>query len=298
MELLSACYYQRGRNDASLLLQKIRYRQVQILFTCICAGTGNGAGRAGSYMAEQILHWFRNLDIKDIFRKPEKGLMRLEESLCKAVYRTDGELEYSGMMGEERKVNVVGMFCIENRYVMFRRGAGHVCLVNTAFGRVHIRHMCRLCRCVGDGRDGRDSGYSGGSRDIADGRNSEDSEGSRDIVDGRNNRDGRDSGCSRNSRDGKDSGSGRNSGDGRDDRNREGQEDRMCIEQGVLQPDIVMLFSMDDFCRYVTDKMIEDGLAVREVVTEEQMDRHIKELGKEGERLGGMDMGAVLLRTC
>ena len=144
MELLSACYYQRGRNDASLLLQKIRYRQVQILFTCICAGTGNGAGRAGSYMAEQILHWFRNLDIKDIFRKPEKGLMRLEESLCKAVYRTDGELEYSGMMGEERKVNVVGMFCIENRYVMFRRGAGHVCLVNTAFGRVHIRHMCRL----------------------------------------------------------------------------------------------------------------------------------------------------------
>ena len=43
--------------------------------------------------------------------------------------------------------------------------------------------------------------------------------------------------------------------------------------------------------------MIKDGLAVREVVTEEQMDRHMRELGKEGERLGGVDMGAVLLRT-
>lgn len=219
MELLSACYYQQGRNGISLLLQKFRYRQVQILFTCICAGNGSSADREGSYMAEKILHWFRNLDFKYIMRKPEKGLMRLEESLYKAVYRTDGELEYSGMAGENRKVDVAGIFCIENRYVMFRRGAGHVCLVNTAFGRVHIRHMCRM-------------------------------------------------------------------------------EDRISIEQGVMQPDIVMLFSMDVFCRYVTDKMIEDGLAVGEVVTEEQMSRHIRELGKEGERFGGTNMGAVLLRTC
>ncbi len=227
MELLSACYYQQGGNNVSLLLQKYRYRQVQILFTCICAGTGKSAGRAGGYMSEQMLQWFRKLYFKELFRNPEKSMNRLEEGLWEVIRRTDGELEHSKIMEEKRKVDLAGIFCIENRYVMLWRGAGRVCLVNTAFGRVHIQHISR---------DSRDK-------------------------------------------------------EGRD------REGTMVMEQGILQPDIAVLFSMESFYQYVTEEMIRDGLAVREVVTEEQMYRHIRELGKEGERLGGVDMGAVLLRT-
>lgn len=225
MELLSACYYQQGKNEVSLLLQKYRYRQVQILFTCICAGTGTNAGRAGGYMSEQILQWFRELHFKKVFRNPVKSMDRLEESLYEVIQRTDGELENSHIMGKDKKVDLAGIFCIENRYVMLCRGAGRICLVNTAFGRVHIQHMHIRHMHM------------------------------------------------------------------------EGKEGAMVMEQGILQPDIAVLFSMESFYQYVTEEMIRDGLAVREVVTEEQMDRHMRELGKEGERLGGVDMGAVLLRT-
>lgn len=220
MELLSACYYRHGKNAVSLLVQKYKYRQVPILFACICMGEEKDAGRAGGYMTEQILQWFRRISFKRLYQNQEKGMERLEESLCETIQETDRELESSKIMTEDKKVNLSGIFCIDDRYLILRRGSGRICLINRAFGRVHIQHM-----------------------------------------------------------------------------HRQKERNEIIMEQGILQRDIGVLFTMESFFQYITDEMIRNGLAVSEVSTEEQMDRHLKELGRESERLGRIETGIILLRT-
>lgn len=218
MDFFTACYRQQGENTASLLLQQYQYRHMQIVFACVCTDRGNG-GRAGGYMTERLLAWFRGLNLKNLVRKREKKMDLLLEELTAVVREIDKELEDGGMAGEG-KAGFAGFFCIEDSYIMLCRGGTGICLINTGFGRVCLRRL---------GVNGSGDALSSG--------------------------------------------------------------------QGSLQPDIGLLLATGSFYEYVTEPMIKEGLFVREISTEKQMERHLTELGREGERQGGLNLGAILLRS-
>ena len=69
------------------------------------------------------------------------------------------------------------------------------------------------------------------------------------------------------------------------------------MEQGILQQDVGLLFATESFFDWVTDKILAEGLFVGETPTEEQMERHLKELAGEGERKGSLGVGAIFVRT-
>lgn len=141
MLFLSACYLQQGRNAASLVLQQYRCRHSQVFFGCVCVGAGENGAREGGYMAEQILQWFRGLPIKKLLKNREKAMDRLEEELGGTLRRIDAGLENSGMAAGGAETGFAGILCLEDSYLMLRRGAGGICLVNRVFGRVHIRRF-------------------------------------------------------------------------------------------------------------------------------------------------------------
>lgn len=69
------------------------------------------------------------------------------------------------------------------------------------------------------------------------------------------------------------------------------------MERAFLEPDVGLLLATDSFCEKVSETMMGESLAVEEVAAQEQMDRHLRELCREGERKGGTGMGAVFVRT-
>lgn len=73
--------------------------------------------------------------------------------------------------------------------------------------------------------------------------------------------------------------------------------DDLFFQRGILQQDIGLLFAVGSFWEHITEQMIKEGLFVQEIVTEEQMRKHLRELGAEAQRRGGKDMAAVFVRT-
>lgn len=251
MRFLSADYWQQTRdgNASALLLQQYLCEGVCVHFSCVCRGM-DGCDRAGGYMTEQLLQWFRGLSLKRLVRRTGQALEEAQEDLRRVIFRVDGELAAAGTRGlggtaDESKSAVrglegaageavpagglggagrdgaaalAGIFCVGEDFFYFCRGEQRIYFINTGFGCAHIRRL------------GEDGGV-------------------------------------------------------------------LFIQRGILQPDIGLLFAVGSFCGHVTEQMIREGLSVREVVTEEQMGKHLNELGKEAQRQGGKDMAAVFVRT-
>lgn len=228
MQFLSADYWQQAGdgNVSGLLLQQYVCEGVCVHFSCVCQGQ-DGDGRAGGYMTERLLWWFRGLSLKRLTRKPEKALEEAEAGLRRVILRVDDELAAAGVAGAELagtefigagKAALAGIFCVGTDFFYFCRGEQRIYFINTGFGRVHIRRL----------------GIERGE---------------------------------------------------------------LFFQRGALQPDIGLLFTVGPFWEYVTERMIKEGLSVREVVTEEQMRKHLNELGEEAQRQGGKNMAAVFVRT-
>lgn len=218
MQFLTTYYWQQARNEnaSGLLLQQYVCGGVRVHFSCVCKGR-DGDDRAGGYMMEQLLWWFRGLSLKRIARRPERALAEAEAGLKRVVLRVDGELAAAGP-AETGSAALVGIFCVGEELLLFCRGGQRIYLVNTGFGRAHISRI------------GQESG-------------------------------------------------------------------ELFVERAILQPDIGLLFGVESFWEHVTERMIREGLSVRELVTEEQMKKHLNELGEEAQRRGGRDMAAVFFRT-
>lgn len=221
MEFFTACYRQKEGNASSLLLQQYQYRRSQIVFACICTeeNAGKEGGRAGAYMTERLLAWFRGLNLKKLAKSREKGADALAERLTEAVMEADRELNEGKTAGGVR-VDLAGILCVDDIFIMAYRGTLAVYLINTAFGRVWLSRL---------------------------------------------------------------------------DREREGE--KLNVRMGAMEPDVGLLFATEGFCRYVPEDMIREGLYAREIATETQLEKHLAELGKEGEARGGSGIGAIMLRT-
>ena len=73
--------------------------------------------------------------------------------------------------------------------------------------------------------------------------------------------------------------------------------ERLGMEWGQLQPGTGLLLGTKDFCRELPETVLKEALWVRETERQEQVERHMGELGREAERRGGRNLGAVLVRV-
>lgn len=228
MQFLAAYYWQQtcNGNASGLLQQQYVCRGVRVHFSCVCGGR-SGDGMAGSYMTEQILCWFRGLSLKRLTRKPEKALGEAQEGLSRTIQRVDRELASAGgvrsgtagtSLTGAGKTALAGILCVGEEFFCFCRGEQRIYLINTGFGRAHMKRL------------GTES-------------------------------------------------------------------EELFVQRGILQPDIGLLFAVGSLWKYVTEQMIKEGLSVREVLMEEQVRKHLNELGEEAQRQGGKDMAAVFIRT-
>lgn len=241
MRFLTACYWHQTRdgdgNGSGLLLQQYVCREVCIHFSCVCRGQG-GDDRAGGYMTEQLLSWFRGLSLKKLVKRREKALERAEAGLRRVILQTDDELAAGGVVG---KTAFSGIFCVGEEFFLFSRGEQRSYLINTGLGRAHIKRL----GIKGAGADEPESERYGIKQTK---RHAETAGG-------------------------------------------------FYVQRGVLQPDVGLLFASAPFWEHITEQMLREGLSVREVVTEEQMRKHLNELGAEARRQGAGNLAAVFVRT-
>lgn len=67
--------------------------------------------------------------------------------------------------------------------------------------------------------------------------------------------------------------------------------------QGRLEADIELLLATEGFYGVLPETVMKEGLFVREIEEEKQMEKRLRELGRESERLGGTDIGSIMIRT-
>lgn len=227
MEFLAACYRQPDREKVSLLLQQYQYRRGQAVFGLLCEDRD---GRAGGYVMERCLGWFRRLNLKKLLKDPEKYVDPLQEELMRVFAETDRELrngEKEEQIPERNMKQTVAqivdfgaLFCAEDTYFMLRRGTPAVYFMNTFLGKAGMRRL--------EGQE-RGQGMYGG--------------------------------------------------------------------QGRLEADIELLLATEGFYGVLPETVMKEGLFVREIEEEKQMEKRLRELGRESERLGGTDIGSIMIRT-
>lgn len=140
MKFHTACYWRQGENETSLLLQQYACGAVPVFFSCICGG-GRESGRAGSYMAEQFSRWFRELNLKKLTGRPERGMENAEHRLRRLIARTDRELAASKVIAGKEETAFLGILCVEGSFCLFYRGPQRIYLTNTSFGRPYIKRL-------------------------------------------------------------------------------------------------------------------------------------------------------------
>lgn len=217
MDFFTAGCRQREASSPSLLLQQYQCGPTQVVFACIC-GEENG-GRAGAYMTERLLSWFRRVNLKTLTKSGEKGIETAKKALAGLLEEIDRELENGGMAGKGDTAFCV-FLCSGAFYVMLHRGGGGIRLINRAFGRICMRKL--------KGEEG---------------------------------------------------------------------ERGVCMGQGVMQWGVGLLLATESFYQCLPESVIKEGLAVGEIGQERQLEKRLKELVEEGERLGGRGIGAVMLCT-
>lgn len=71
--------------------------------------------------------------------------------------------------------------------------------------------------------------------------------------------------------------------------------DSLVLRQGILQQDVGILFVTETLCGQLTEQEIQECMYVEEIHTEDQVNRHLQELGSRAEGLGGRNMAAAFL---
>lgn len=141
MELLTSAYWQQGRNDSALLLQHYQYRGIPLCLVCLCAGEGEGCGRAGAYLTERLLTWFRNFSWRRLARDPENLLSKIGGQLAEKIEKTAEELADCGLLAEREMLDFAGLLCAGEHFLLVRQGSHRIYLLNRSFNRGNIQTM-------------------------------------------------------------------------------------------------------------------------------------------------------------
>ena len=219
---ITSAYWQQGHNDSALLLQHYQYGELPLCFACLCPGEGEDRGRAGAYLTERLLVWFRGLSWGRLTRDPEGRLQGLGNKLEETVERAGREMRDRGFLTKQEEPDLTGILCVGEHFLLFGQGSCQIWLLNRCFGRGYIQRIEESSPIRGNGS---------------------------------------------------------------------------FLRQGTLQRGIGLLFATESFCSRVTDSELRECLHVETVRTQEQADRHLRELGLRAREQGGSHMGAVLLLT-
>ncbi|MDE7352588.1 MAG: hypothetical protein K2O06_06005 [Acetatifactor sp.] len=71
--------------------------------------------------------------------------------------------------------------------------------------------------------------------------------------------------------------------------------DGLWIWEGGMESNVGILLASQDFESSLSPRLLQEILNVNEAFTQEQADRRLKELAREGERRGGRNMAAMVL---
>lgn len=238
MEYITSCYRQQGDDAASLLLQQYLCGQMPVCFACISAGAGregweeeNGCGhkdqdkdenearnRAGGYLTGRLLTWFRGFPWMSMAKRRGKYFSRARRELEEAVRQAERELEDGGLSAKAAGADLAGMLCADENVILFGRGRHRIFLLNTMFGKGHVRELS-------------------GERD----------------------------------------------------------SNGLWLWEGAMESNVGILLASQGFGNGLSPRLLQQVLNVNEVFTQEQADRRLKELAREGERAGSRNMAAVVL---
>lgn len=139
MKLYTAVYWQALQNNCALLLQQYQYKNIPICFFVLCAGEDETQGKAGAYLTGQLLQWFRSMPFKRLARNPDEYLPSLEENLEDFLDQLDEELISGGLVSERQPSPISGIFCVDDRFLLFSRGEQKIFFLNKNFGRGHVQ---------------------------------------------------------------------------------------------------------------------------------------------------------------
>lgn len=221
MHIFTSHYYQQGRNYGTLLLQQYQYHCIPVCLLCLCHGENETQGKAGAYFTGRLLQWFRAQSLRHLVKSTENRLPILQDQLRELIEDTDKELKTSRLVSEEKNMDLAGILCVGEYFLLFFRGRQKIYLLNRSWGRGHIR-------CVSD-----EMAY--------------------------------------------------------------GSECDPVLRQGILQRDVGILLAAGSFCGHMTEQELRECLHVETVLSEEQAERHLRELAWRGEMQGGRNMTAALL---
>lgn len=126
MEYLSTYDWQSGQECASLVLQQMQYgwSRCSALFGCLCATDA---------MAEELLGWWERKGLAlpycagEVLDAWAKELEAYAEQRCRR------------QTGQEQNGAWSGVLCVEHEFLLFQGGQATAYVINTRFGRSHIR---------------------------------------------------------------------------------------------------------------------------------------------------------------
>lgn len=139
MNLITAVYWQPLQNHSALLLQQYQYKSIPICLFVLCPGQNAAQGRAGAYLTGQLLQWFRRQPVKRLARNPDRYLQDLEEILDKFLGQLDKDLISGGLMPCLQPAPISGIFCVDDRFLLFSRGGHKIFSMNKNLGRGHVQ---------------------------------------------------------------------------------------------------------------------------------------------------------------
>lgn len=139
MNLVTAVYWQSLKNHSALLLQQYQYKNIPICLFALCPGQNTTQGRAGAYLTGQLLQWFREQPVKRLVRNPDRYFLSLEEILGNFLGQLDKDLASGGLVPCLQPSPISGIFCVDDRFLLFSRGKNKIFFLNKNFGRSHVK---------------------------------------------------------------------------------------------------------------------------------------------------------------
>ncbi|WP_318709579.1 hypothetical protein [Candidatus Acetatifactor stercoripullorum] len=153
-DFLTSCYHKRGagkKDGVSLLLQQGTCRQTALAFACVCCDPAAAGG--DRYFTGQLLLWYRRMGALLCAKGRGTESRAVKESLERALRRVDEELlDYRTKMsgkcagkgaekGAGKDIEVSGILCGGDGFLLFHRGGQSIYQINTRFLRPNVKKI-------------------------------------------------------------------------------------------------------------------------------------------------------------
>ncbi len=153
-DFLTSCYHKRGagkKDGVSLLLQQGNCRQTALAFACVCCDPAAAGG--DRYFTGQLLLWYRRMGALLCAKGRGTESRAVKESLERALRRMDEEiLDYRTKMsgkcagkgaekGAGKDIEVSGILCGGDGFLLFHRGGQNIYQINTRFLRPNVKKI-------------------------------------------------------------------------------------------------------------------------------------------------------------